>query len=532
VGERLYVINDDGDHVIKLCEVDPSLEDCKMMIIAGQCGQQGNLDHTEGTSALLSRPGRLQTDVLNKKCYFGSRTYKNIRILSLEATFPVSTLDVSFQSVLPEADLDFNRILITPSGGTLLLADRKGPYILMVSFLLSDSPLLMILHTPGSGLRAPLQGACFPIFPLHGDQQWDAKPLPRGRGTTAAAAATAMELFQVPQANERAYLDRALPVSVDHCFVAAGPRIWIVSTDSAVPLPIHLLPPPAASDEPLEAHGGGLDVEDFPSVATPTLQLVASTTSDPPDLGGEEEEDDERKNEKKVPIPVRYRPYYSELCAMSSECSLVCNLSTKFPKFLIHEMLAITSNTLLLLNRHSRRTGVWQLTTIADWRFDKEKEFGKWYEVRYLEGKDYLGPHGMTLSLDRKQLLVVETGLRDENQKGGYVNLMTLHLTTNRQVRVGESHRLRELRGVIEKPAEKIQAASARVREEMETQIGRPYRALYNADGDNYPDRSDEGLEIVDRVRPAVKQIGKCESPLPSSLFLSLSLSVFRGAFG
>jgi hypothetical protein len=58
VAEDLYVINDDGDHVIRMCEVRPGAVECKVMIIAGQPGLNGNVDHEHGCSALLSRPGR------------------------------------------------------------------------------------------------------------------------------------------------------------------------------------------------------------------------------------------------------------------------------------------------------------------------------------------------------------------------------------------------------------------------------------------------------------------------------------------
>jgi hypothetical protein len=56
IGKNLYVINDDGDHVIKLIEI--VLNRCHILIIAGQIGIEGTLDHQKGTCALLSRPGR------------------------------------------------------------------------------------------------------------------------------------------------------------------------------------------------------------------------------------------------------------------------------------------------------------------------------------------------------------------------------------------------------------------------------------------------------------------------------------------
>lgn len=57
IGGDLYVINDDGDHVIKLIEIIHQ-NYCHVMIIAGQVGIEGTLDHSNGRKALLSRPGR------------------------------------------------------------------------------------------------------------------------------------------------------------------------------------------------------------------------------------------------------------------------------------------------------------------------------------------------------------------------------------------------------------------------------------------------------------------------------------------
>jgi hypothetical protein len=57
IGQGLYLINDDGDHVIKMCEII-NQNQCNISIIAGQIGKEGTLDHDIGTQALLSRPGR------------------------------------------------------------------------------------------------------------------------------------------------------------------------------------------------------------------------------------------------------------------------------------------------------------------------------------------------------------------------------------------------------------------------------------------------------------------------------------------
>lgn len=58
IGDNLYVMNDDGLHVIKLLEIIPDTTLYNLQIIAGQVGIEGKLYHEQGTQALLSRPGR------------------------------------------------------------------------------------------------------------------------------------------------------------------------------------------------------------------------------------------------------------------------------------------------------------------------------------------------------------------------------------------------------------------------------------------------------------------------------------------
>lgn len=523
VAEDLFVINDDGEHTIRLCEVNYESNECHVMIIAGQPGKEGNLDHDQGTSALLSRPGRsnssspsspplppflishrIQADLVNMRCYFGSRNFKNIRVLSLERGFPISTLPVSFQTILPAADLDFNRILVTPSGHKMVLADRKGPYIVLVSNVLSTSPTLSLLHTPGCGLKKPLQGACFPIVPLAQHPVWDTPPS-LGENPVAYKMTQHVDETTGVVTND---LDRLLPICVDQCLVAAGPRIWLIPTlesEALSSLPTHLLP----NEE---------DLDSLPP-CPPALQTTISTKSD---RGEEAEVEEDGDDDGKLPYPSEFQPYYNCLDSMPSQCTLLCNVSSEFPKFLIHDMVALTSNTLLVLNRHSRRTGVWQLTTKSSWSFDK-KDLREHYTLRYLEGKDYLGPHGMVLSLDRKYLLVVETGLRGESQRRGYIDLMSLHFHEG-QVRVGSSRTLIEIPTPIERWEERIHTASEATKQALKTHVGMPYEQLYNLDGDRYEDRGDWGLEFHDHVKPAVKRIGKCKflSSSPCSTFLIL----------
>lgn len=388
--------------------------------------------------------------------------------------------------MLPGADLDFNRILITPSGNNMVLIDRKGPYIVLVSNLSAERPGLSLLHTPGCGLKSPLQGACFPIFPHMTHPLWDTSTTITNDDITYDMTVNLDE----ERGKMNSDLDKSLPISVEHCFVAAGPRIWLIpiSEHNKITLPLHLLA--AQSDE----------VNSLPP--PPGLKHDISTNSETHEEDGEE--NDSATNS------LENNPYYAALKSVVTPCSMVCNLSSDFPKFLIHDMVPLTSNTLLVLNRHSRRTGVWQLTTKDSWKYQKKKDLNKFYKLRYLEGKDYVGPHGMTLSLDRKHLLVVETGSREDNQRGGYINLLSVHLTTGNQVRVGNSFALRCVRAEIRNWQERVVTASMNHRREIESPNGPElsYDKLYNMDGDLHPDRSDEGLQFRDHM----KQFGKCKS--------------------
>lgn len=60
ISENVYVINDDGDHVIKLLEITGPKE-CVVQVIAGKAGVEGDADAEVGTDARLSRPGRYGT---------------------------------------------------------------------------------------------------------------------------------------------------------------------------------------------------------------------------------------------------------------------------------------------------------------------------------------------------------------------------------------------------------------------------------------------------------------------------------------
>ena len=104
----MYVVNDDGDHVIKLVELHGK-KSCLVKVIAGQPGVEGCVDSDIGTDALLSRPGRIQADRERLICYFGDRRNNGVRMVRLEGRFPVTSLNADFNALAPEADLDFNR---------------------------------------------------------------------------------------------------------------------------------------------------------------------------------------------------------------------------------------------------------------------------------------------------------------------------------------------------------------------------------------------------------------------------------------
>jgi hypothetical protein len=108
ITNSVYVINDDGDHVIKMMEIIGPKQ-CIIKVIAGQPGIEGSLDSEIGTNALLSRPGRVQADMCRRICYFGDRRNNGIRMVHLNGQFAVSTLNVDFGSLAPDSDLDFNR---------------------------------------------------------------------------------------------------------------------------------------------------------------------------------------------------------------------------------------------------------------------------------------------------------------------------------------------------------------------------------------------------------------------------------------
>jgi hypothetical protein len=370
---------------------------------------------------------RIQADLVHGKCYFGSRATRSIRILSLVDQFPVMTLPVDFSTILPTVDLDFNRLVVSPSGEALLVFDRKGPYVILVTEILTDHPILSLLHTPGSGLQRPLQGASHPIFPQH-SSLWDCPfpIIPEDGGETKESPSPALPVSFG--------LEKSLLVSPELSFVVAGPRVWIVPTrqDQAIPLPVEFLP---------SQHLNNLTT---PEEVKLSLQLLPSSQLK---LNSPLEDDDD---DSAVGADPTYRPYLERLEAIQTPTLPLCDLSSLYPKFLIHEIIPLTSNTILLLNRHSHNTGLYQLTAKSPlgWMTATDSHsFHQLYEIKYLIGHRYLAPHGMTLSLDRREIVIVETGsVEERGLRGGVINVMNLQLgLTETKVSISRHRKLEEI---------------------------------------------------------------------------------------
>jgi hypothetical protein len=397
---------------------------------------------------------RIQTDLVNDRCYFSSRTTRSIRILTLENNFPMTTLPVDFNFILPTVDIDFNRIVITPSGDSILLFDRKGPYIVLVSQVLTASPVLSILHTPGSGLGTPLQGACYPILPQH-SHNWDC-PIP-----------IIPDVQSTNHSSHVTELDRSLEISTELCFVAAGSKLWAVPTqrELAIALPVEMLP--KSSDLTLQ------DVV-LPVFAPDHKSIDENTTHT--------EDDDEDGNS--LSVDPSYVPYIEKLETIRTPTLSLCDIAHVYSKFLIHDLLPVTSNSLLILNRHSKNTGLYLLTTSA-WKHSQETSFHDSYHLHYLVGSDYVAPHGMTISLDRKQIVIVETGKKEEKgARGGHINVMELHLCVDEKaVRVSDARKLEEIIVTeIDNWSQKVQMGKGIATDKRSLN----YEEVYHMDGEEY----------------------------------------------
>jgi hypothetical protein len=373
---------------------------------------------------------RIQADLVHGKCYFGSRATCSIRILTLENHFPVTTLPVDFSALLPTVDLDFNRLVVSPSGESLLVFDRKGPYVILAVQILTSQPILSILHTPGSGLKRPLQGASHPIFPQE-NALWDcAFPTIPNDGET-----------KNPSSSITLGLEKSLLVSPELSFAVAGSIVWMIPTrqDQAITLPLDLLP----SQQQIT-----------PEEVNLSLQFSSLSSSQSKPHSSPDEDDDE--SAATLDPSSSYLPYVQALEAIQTPTLQLCDLSFLYPKFLIHEIIPLTSNTILLLNRHSHNTGLYQLTAKSSYGWvpatttsttTTTTNFHDLYELNYLIGHRYLAPHGMTLSLDRQSILIVETGsVEERGLRGGVINLMNLSLgLLENKVLISSHHKLEEI---------------------------------------------------------------------------------------
>lgn len=315
-------------------------------------------------------------------------------------------------------DLDFNRIVISESGETLVLVDRKSPYIIMIKNVLEMDPLPLILHTPASGIQSPLQAACFPICPQE-FPVWDSS-LPQIPGLTQSAVTE---------------INRSLEVCPELCFAAAGSNLWIIPIreDLAIDLPTEL--PPRDSS---------------PSKDSDDEAAIDSTHSP-------------------------YHLYLDQLRSSESITRHLVDLSKFRDPFLIHDVISITSSVLLILNRHRDNTGLYQLST-SDWGNTTSS-----YSLKYLIGKDYVAPHGMTISLDRKQILIVESGSKETSgQSGGYINIMNIHLCESKKsIRISDSRKLQESGNEIKNWENKLKIP-------VYPQVPLPYDQVYDMDGEEF----------------------------------------------
>ena len=275
----------------------------------------------------------------------------------------------------------------------MVLLDRKGPRVFIITELLSSSPRIQMVFDDTCGMDPPLQAAAWPVCAGVGPSCWNTSSTQLADGR--------IELR--PDS-----LEKGVAVSLGCCFFGTGSSVWL----------------------------GGL-----------------------PLVKGEGGEDSTVNAED------------AAACMGDSARGLfrVADLSMVHNKFLIHDIVSISSNTILVLNRHSINTGVWQVTTSRDWAeccpiaVDQQQEsrnsskaarmMMRWSQamdpttsVRSADGavvaslvcghKRWKGPHGMTLSPDRRSLLVVDTGEEPDGKRGGLICRMRVALDADGKVQV------------------------------------------------------------------------------------------------
>lgn len=260
---KRYVVNDDGDHVLKLLERREDSESFTVNIIAGRVGEAGCEDAARGCDALLHRPGRLVIDERRKVGYFTNRNSRRtstgtcsdssvLRKIELYGDCRVTSLNLSLPSevisshVAMTNGLDFNRLLLTDNGNVMVMCDRRTPLVLVVSDLTSSEPVARLVYSGGS-MPSPLQAAVWPSFTTAycyvgaADELWQvslegtARPLLRMTSTSSSSPFLCHELVSLPFASSLLALNRhkrgtglylidPTSASVDSCSYLAGEK--------------------------------------------------------------------------------------------------------------------------------------------------------------------------------------------------------------------------------------------------------------------------------------------------------------------
>jgi hypothetical protein len=279
-------------------------------------------------------------------------------------------------------DVSECRIVLSPDGQRMVLLDRKGPRVFLVTDLHSPQPLGRLMYDESCGMNPPLQAGAWPVCgSLGASPCWDMEV-----GVAADG--------RLPLSPDAPY--KRLPVTLGCCFFGAGSQVWLGDVD---PFP-----------------GGG--------------------------SGG------------------------------GRGLFCVADLSMVHSKFLLHDILPISSNTLLVLNRHSQNTGLWQVTSTDNWSESTgdeavprpaQRALAQWARSltpstpRHTSANgavharfvgclpSWKGPHGMTLAPDRRSVLVVDTGAESEQgHRGGLICQMSVSLTLAGELVVGPIHVLEE----------------------------------------------------------------------------------------
>mmetsp|Transcript_23461 Transcript_23461/g.34439 ORF Transcript_23461/g.34439 Transcript_23461/m.34439 type:complete len:512 (+) Transcript_23461:126-1661(+) len=444
ISENVYVINDDGDHVIKLLEITGPKE-CVVQVIAEKAGVKGDADVEVGTDARLSRPGRIQSDPLRRRCYFGCRRSQTIRVVTLQDRFPVTTLPVSFEQVAKDSELDFNRILVSPSGSSLVVFDRRGPKVFVVNEILTSAPVVNLVHTESCGLAPPLQAAAWPVVPLEPMSVWDTSVRFYANG----------QLKISPIGTEK-----GLGICTHCCFMAAGSMVWLgclctICTSKLPYIPtadeeaakkknsrrLRLVHSTSSVSDDSDTHSRKIATPPRPQPLEAGEDGISGQSTSPGFLRKVSDATDSSQSQAtaslSTPEPlVSSSVPTSSLSTLSEHPGVFCvaDMSAIHPKFLIHDMVTITSNTILVLNRYSKYTGLWQITSSNNWNSVSQEcrdgDMSGELEVHFVGNKSWLAPHGMTLSPSRKKLLVLETGEGEAGERGGIISIMDVSLTS------------------------------------------------------------------------------------------------------